>query len=184
MLEKFIKPIETHYNGCRFRSRLEARWAVFFDTLGIKYDYEAEGYDLGGWGGWYLPDFWLIDQECFVEIKPYSKKLTNKKCERLNKLTGYDVLLVCGSPRNYLVELYSDRREALMVETMERFAVPCFNVFGYDCQPNLGFLTERAMDVGKYFEDSEGDVGVFMDSFNGDIKRAVDAASSARFERK
>jgi hypothetical protein len=37
-----IKPIETRYNGYRFRSRLEARWAVFFDTLGIEYQYELE----------------------------------------------------------------------------------------------------------------------------------------------
>lgn len=31
-----LKPIDTHYKGCRFRSRLEARWAVFFDHLLIK----------------------------------------------------------------------------------------------------------------------------------------------------
>ena len=35
-----IKPIETIYKGYRFRSRLEARWAVFFDALGIEYEYE------------------------------------------------------------------------------------------------------------------------------------------------
>jgi hypothetical protein len=28
-----IKAIETSYKGYRFRSRLEARWAVFFDAL-------------------------------------------------------------------------------------------------------------------------------------------------------
>lgn len=28
-----IKSIETEYNGIRFRNRLEARWAVFFDEL-------------------------------------------------------------------------------------------------------------------------------------------------------
>ena len=39
-----IKAIETIYNGYRFRSRLEARWAVFFDEIGIKYEYEKEGY--------------------------------------------------------------------------------------------------------------------------------------------
>lgn len=39
-----IKPIETYYNGYRFRSRLEARWAVFFDALGVRYEYEPEGY--------------------------------------------------------------------------------------------------------------------------------------------
>lgn len=41
-----IKAIETSYKGYRFRSRLEARWAVFFDELGIKWEYEKEGYDL------------------------------------------------------------------------------------------------------------------------------------------
>lgn len=62
-----LKPIETIYNGYRFRSRLEARWAVFFDTLGIKYEYEKEGYDLDG--TWYLPDFWLPEHNCWIEIK-------------------------------------------------------------------------------------------------------------------
>ena len=41
-----IKAIETEYNGYRFRSRLEARWAVFFDAMGIKYEYEPEGFEL------------------------------------------------------------------------------------------------------------------------------------------
>lgn len=39
-----------------------------FDTLNVKYEYEKEGYDLGS-AGWYLPDFWLPDQKCWVEIK-------------------------------------------------------------------------------------------------------------------
>jgi hypothetical protein len=51
------RAIETSYNGYRFRSRLEARWAVFFHALGVKYKYESEGFDLGG--VYYLPDFWL-----------------------------------------------------------------------------------------------------------------------------
>lgn len=67
--EPTIKAIETVYNGYRFRSRLEARWAVFFDALGTPWEYEKEGYDLPDIG-WYLPDFWLPDQGCFVEIKP------------------------------------------------------------------------------------------------------------------
>ena len=54
-----IKPIETIYNGYRFRSRLEARWAVFFDSLGVEYEYEPEGFELPGVGV-YLPDFRVI----------------------------------------------------------------------------------------------------------------------------
>lgn len=63
-----IKAIETVYNGYRFRSRLEARWAMFFDALGIKYRYEPQGFSIDG--VWYLPDFWLPDQKWFIEIKP------------------------------------------------------------------------------------------------------------------
>lgn len=53
-----IKPIDTLYDGHYFRSRTEARWAVFFNALGIKYEYEPEGYKLED-GTCYLPDFWL-----------------------------------------------------------------------------------------------------------------------------
>ncbi len=38
--------IETHYAGCRFRSRLEARWAVFFDAIGIEWQYEPQGFEI------------------------------------------------------------------------------------------------------------------------------------------
>lgn len=62
-----IKPIETWYNGIKFRSRLEARWAVFFDACGIKYEYEPEGYEIDGKK--YLPDFHLPELEVYAEVK-------------------------------------------------------------------------------------------------------------------
>ena len=52
-----IRAIETAYNGYLFRSRLEARWAVFLDALGIRYEYEPQGFVLPS--GRYLPDFRL-----------------------------------------------------------------------------------------------------------------------------
>lgn len=66
---KAIRAIETHYKGYRFRSRLEARWAVFFDALGISWEYEAEGFVTSA--GPYLPDFRLFGS-LYVEIKPAS----------------------------------------------------------------------------------------------------------------
>lgn len=62
-----IKNIETEYKGIKFRSRLEARWVVFFDELQIQYHYEVEGFDIDG--TWYVPDFFLPDYSCWVEIK-------------------------------------------------------------------------------------------------------------------
>lgn len=65
-----IKPIETRYKGYRFRSRLEARWAVFFDALGLKWEYEIQGFDLGPELGLYLPDFYLPETDEYIEVKP------------------------------------------------------------------------------------------------------------------
>jgi hypothetical protein len=62
------KSIETKYKGVLFRSRLEARWAVFFDTLEEPWAYEWEPYNLEDFGP-YLPDFWLPRQKLWVEIK-------------------------------------------------------------------------------------------------------------------
>jgi hypothetical protein len=62
-----IKAIETRYAGCRFRSRLEARWAVFFDHLDIRWEYEPQGFELPR--GQYLPDFYLPGIGKWVEIK-------------------------------------------------------------------------------------------------------------------
>ena len=68
-----IKPIETIYNGYRFRSRLEARWAVFFDNMDIRYRYEHEGFERSFGPGEptlrYLPDFWFPDYDVFGEVK-------------------------------------------------------------------------------------------------------------------
>lgn len=57
--------IPTSYAGTRFRSRLEGRWAAFFDLLGWRWVYEP--FDTAGW----IPDF-LIDGAApfLVEIGP------------------------------------------------------------------------------------------------------------------
>lgn len=51
-----IKAIDTHYKGCKFRSRLEARVAVMLDHLQASWQYEPEGFYLSD-NGKYLPDF-------------------------------------------------------------------------------------------------------------------------------
>lgn len=64
-----IRAIDTKYRGFLFRSRLEARWAVFLDQLAVGFRYELEGFDLGR-GRRYLPDFYLPKLDCWLEIKP------------------------------------------------------------------------------------------------------------------
>lgn len=62
-----IGAIETRYAGRLFRSRLEARWAVFFDALSIEWQYEPQGFEAEGMR--YLPDFYLPACNMFVEVK-------------------------------------------------------------------------------------------------------------------
>lgn len=50
--------IQTRYDGYAFRSRLEARHAVYFNTLNINWRYEPQGFKLAS-GECYLPDFYL-----------------------------------------------------------------------------------------------------------------------------
>lgn len=92
-----LKAIETVYNGYRFRSRLEARWAVLLDSLGVKYEYEAQGYDLDGL--WYLPDFWLPDMDCWIETKgrPMEREDdTWRKARDLAAISDKYVNVFCG----------------------------------------------------------------------------------------
>ena len=63
-----LQAIPTLYNGIKFRSRLEARWACFFDECKLKWNYELEGYEYGNYR--YLPDFYLPESEVYVEVKP------------------------------------------------------------------------------------------------------------------
>jgi hypothetical protein len=54
----FHMGMDTRYDGCKFRSRVEARWAVFFNVINIDWRYEPEGFDLPD-GSAYLPDFYF-----------------------------------------------------------------------------------------------------------------------------
>lgn len=87
---KELKAIETEYKGYRFRSRLEARWAVFFDACGVDWEYEPEGFDLGG-GLHYLPDFLLHGVagrdggDLFVEVKG---QMTDYDARKINRFAS------------------------------------------------------------------------------------------------
>lgn len=72
-----IKAIETIYKGYRFRSRQEARVAVYLDALEVPWQYELEGFEYEVYEGdtnskgsmFYLPDFYLPSFDCYIEVK-------------------------------------------------------------------------------------------------------------------
>lgn len=94
-----IKPIETIYNGYRFRSRLEARWAVFFDEANIRYEYEVNGFENKETGEKYLPDFYLPDYDWYVEVKA-PRENAGKEIKRASHFVdgkNITVLLLLGN---------------------------------------------------------------------------------------
>lgn len=160
-----LTPIQTRYAGYLFRSRLEARWAVYFDALGITWEYEKEGYDLGNLG-WYLPDFWLPQVSSWAEVKP--ERFTHHeyaKCERLAIGTKHPVILLEGMP---------DNRWYWQLEPSGQYAgtteVFVSNYHGYNTGEHRFYCCPGARTP-----DLEG-------VLTSEIANAINAARSARFE--
>lgn len=121
-METKIKAIPTIYKGYRMRSRLEARWAAFFDALGIPWQYETEGLTLSD-GTQYLPDFYLPDCKSWFEVKGVMSDTDLHKVTQLaadmrastpneneHVIIGYDDLhfeIVGGISDSHLVKCWS-----------------------------------------------------------------------------
>ena len=160
-----FKPIETRYKGYRFRSRLEARWAVFFDSLGIAWEYEKEGFDLAG--HWYLPDFWLPQVQMWAEVK--GESLTGYEsalCYKLADDTGHEVLILVGPPE---YRAYP-------------FIIGSFEDDGHtecDCYLTRDYLDERRFYSCVGVDETEQRQQLENDDT---YVKAVNVARSARFE--
>lgn len=108
-----IRAIPTVYAGTTFRSRNEARRAVFFDELDIEWEYEIEGWELRQ-PTWkkrtirYVPDFWLPYEEMYVEVKRDETTMSDdevcraqERCSLLAEASEHPVILCCGPPHAY-----------------------------------------------------------------------------------
>jgi hypothetical protein len=175
-----LTAIQTPYKGYRFRSRTEARWAVFLDVQGIKYDYEHEGYEFDGYR--YLPDFWIASWNVFLEIKgrlPADEEMP--RYVAFAQQAQKSLLILYGSPSEVdhrIAWCSVDRLEALDLQFAWCKAEQCEQMFianktwgGQAIEP----LTEH--DCWKYaLEYNEWPV---VDSC---AREAFKAATSARFE--
>ncbi|MFO8236172.1 MAG: hypothetical protein R6U04_12300 [Bacteroidales bacterium] len=96
-----IKSQKTLYGNILFRSILEARWAVFFDSMGIEYRYEPHCFDVetGGREVKYRPDFLLPELDIYIEIKPSKPyDIENIKAAAWSKYMGDTMILFNLNP--------------------------------------------------------------------------------------
>lgn len=165
-----IKAIPTRYKGYHFRSRLEARWAVFFDALGIKWEYEPEGFELPN-GERYLPDF-LLDGCLYAEVKANAGDIGQFGKARVFAQCGEKIVCLGGMPDALAYPVLSvDVDSNGQFEDYDVVLNACgkYAPF-YWCSG--GNLWEHQRDVNPWI--IEGDDGVLLS--------AIYAARSARFE--
>ena len=176
-----IKAIETRYAGYHFRSRLEARWAVFFDSLKIKYRYEPEGFKFSD--ECYLPDFYLPDLKMFAEVKPdasfdkavrFSDAYNARKCEEM--LAGWQptpLLYLQGPPGENVVQ---ERRHFLCQETCWAHLHPTGQHIQITKQATSPIQGLDAFNIEHDWITAVGTISFV------DIPVAVNASRSARFD--
>ena len=193
-----VSAVETVYNGYRFRSRLEARWAVFFDYLGVEYEYEPEGFKLPS-GKTYLPDFRVkcygTRGECtdnffdlYIEVKG---RMTQEDADKIFEFCGrndpdfwnpeinkkYESILVVGDIPNG--DMYEAQSYDLgCYERMDGIAIYPWNYETIDgdhfaCYPAVS-------EDGRFYLD--GDDSNYQTMDIGVIKSAFLFAKQARFE--
>ncbi|MEU7831328.1 hypothetical protein [Nonomuraea sp. NPDC049129] len=177
-----IKPIETWYRGYRFRSRTEARWAVFFDALGLQWEYEPQGYLVDGKP--YLPDFEVAlpsGERIFAEIKGAGTDEHEGEhvdlCRALARESGRRVLLLVGAPGHRLFHLFAPGLPS------DGFMAAFFHDYGpmLTVADQYWFQTVALNEntgVLEFTHDARG----LVKSFGQGLVDAVTAARSARFE--
>ena len=181
-----LKPIETIYNGYRFRSRLEARWAVFFDSLGIPWVYEPEGVVIDD--VCYLPDFYLPDCKQFFEVKGILDEEDDRKIQALIS-AGYSVTVGYDNGKFFACDNWSYPNEPnFSLSDCEGWLCKCFSCGKYWFMAGTGIYTCQC--CGEY----DGDHGfvIVMQSWdyidhkgirsNGGDTSLWDVARRARFE--
>jgi len=118
-----IKAIQTRYKGYHFRSRTEARVAVLLDSLGVRWGYEVEGYLLSN-GVRYLPDFYLSDWDCHLEVKGAMPTFEEvEKCYLLGMARGRPCFLLHGDL--FVPEFSNDSKGVYIIDPRDGVCVTC-----------------------------------------------------------
>lgn len=158
-----IKSIDTPYDGYLFRSRLEARWAIYFKHMDINYSYEPVTVVLDD-GTKYLPDFYLTDFEIWVEVKATMlDAFDHERAKRLCLESQKPVLILDGDP--------TARHYSMMVPDKDYYDIEITNIIPEEKDKNT-FITGMFLKGNERFKE----IGILGE-------RALNAIQKARSER-
>lgn len=192
-----VRAIETRYGGHHFRSRIEARWAIFFDVLGLNWDYETDKFDTGTER--YIPDFKIFfpaeDRDEYLEIKG-APPADNE----LRKAKAIGAFLAHGKVNEFIVSTSEICGEIGDSETGPHSAMltQCLacGAVGFSCAIHGRFFHDCEAETARsIFEQLSWNLDIdscFLDFTSGRcagtslrsplIMLATEAARSARFE--
>ena len=149
---------KTLYRGIRFSSPLEARWAVFFDTLKVEFVYEKQRFDLSA-AGLFTPDFWLPTVMLrsnstiglWAEVAPeYPPESEESKYHALANATRKHLVLLCGeNVANGRIGTQQRKHEAVKRATGKPF-VPKEPEYGMDGE-FFEYMIDEGWDNGMLF---------------------------------
>jgi len=94
------RSIPTTYEGIKFRSRSEARFAELMDLMGKSWQYEPTVFkfvDEKGTTRRYIPDFYLPDLKLWFEIKGFEYNGLRERLDRISNQNNLDDILVFTS---------------------------------------------------------------------------------------
>lgn len=144
-----FKPKATEFDGVKYKSATEARWALFFTALGLDFEYEPEIRNR------YTPDFRIKIGPAislFFEVKA-TNRFDAKKMLELSRILAAPFFLLCGTPICQEVFLWNQYPE-----------------FRGDC----GFFVMREGSI--YFESPEG--GIYIGDGTKTVNDALEIVSS------
>jgi hypothetical protein len=149
-----IQSQPTNYLGITFRSKLEAVWALFFDSLGWSYRYEPQQYDIDKYK--YKPDFLLPDFDIFIEIKPQDEVgkpismttqeiiVAKEKCQLLHLKTKKSVWLIRGNPTPPLFKIFSNCSHDNFSQSQQfTECLSCGSIYLKNSKLNSAFIIEK-----------------------------------------
>lgn len=95
----------TKYKDKKFRSKLEAKWAAYFQNIGAHWGYEIETAYETPYGN-YCPDFFIPKTGWFIEVKATRDLLSDIERNKINYFKEHlpafskGILTVFGDPEN------------------------------------------------------------------------------------
>ena len=178
-----MKAIPTIFKKIKFRSRTEARWAVFFENMKWNWEYEPQGYVLPR-NIAYLPDFKVVLPDgvtLYAEVKAFEFDDLGdeqiRKARLLASETKATVVLLPGTPECRIYNaVTANSADNTFIGTIFQDYEPYLRV------ADSYWLAQATLDPTNGRMKFDFDERKIRKAFGDGYAKALEASRSARFE--